>query len=157
MKIILAASTTGYQVRSFAAAAERVGATIVHATDRCHVLENPWGDDAVPIQFDDPSANLAANAAASLEALTARGPFAGIVAVGDRPALAAAALAERLGLRFSRPEAARAANNKLLSPLRFPSAGLPTPPHSLEYPAGFPCWLEAPAQSASQGVIRANV
>src|SRR5258708_17698805 len=149
MKLILAASTTGYQVRSFAEAAARVGATIVHATDRCHVLENPWGDDAVPIQFDDPAANL--------EALTARGPFAGIVAVGDRPALAAAALAERLGPRFSRPEALRAANNKLLSPLRFPSAGLPTPPHSLEYPAGFPCWLEAPAQSASQGVIRANV
>src|SRR5260370_41257855 len=107
MKLNLAASTTGYQVRSCAAAAERVGATIVHATDRCHVLENPWGDDAVPIQFDDPSANL--------EALTARGPFAGIVAVGDRPALAAAALAERLGLRFSRPKAVRAANNKRLS------------------------------------------
>jgi biotin carboxylase len=151
-KIILAASTTGYQVRSFAEAAQRVGATIVHATDRCHVLVNPWGDDAVPIHFDSPDANPAL----SMDTLEARGPFAGIVAVGDRPALAAAAMAESLGLRFSSLAAVRAANNKLLSRLRFQSAGLLTPQHSLEHAAGFPCVLKPLDQSASKGVIRAN-
>ena len=55
MKILLVASTTGYQVRSFADAAERVGAELVPATNRCHVLDDPWADRAVSIGFDQPA------------------------------------------------------------------------------------------------------
>ena len=62
--LLLVASTTGYQVRSFAAAAERVGAELVLATDRCHILDDPWGDRAVAIRFDD------ALAPAGLEAVS---------------------------------------------------------------------------------------
>jgi biotin carboxylase len=148
MKLLLVASTTGYQVRSFASAAERVGAELVLATDRCHILDDPWGDRAIAVRFDD--------AAAGLEALAARGPFDGIVAVGDRPALAASLVAERLGLRFSPPGAVRAAGNKLLSRLRFQSAGLLTPRHALESAPGFPCVLKPLDQAASRGVIRAD-
>ncbi len=109
MRILLVASTTGYQVRSFADAAERTGASIVLATDRCHILDDPWGDDAVAIRFEEPAESAAETAA--------RGPYDGIVAVGDRPAYAAATLAESLGhdqlkLTFSPPEAVRAASRR---------------------------------------------
>ena len=81
-KIVLFAATTGYQVRVFADAARAMNLELVLATDRCHQLENPWGDDAVAVRFDDPAMDL--------EGLAARGPFDGIVAVGDGPAVAAA-------------------------------------------------------------------
>jgi biotin carboxylase len=148
MKILLVASTTGYQVHSFSDAAERLDAQLVLATDRCHVLEDPWADRAVPVRFDDP--------AAAVSAIAERGPFAGIVAVGDRPAAAAAVIAEQLSLRFSPPSAGRAAGNKLLSRLRFESAGLLTPRHALNAAPGFPCVLKPLDESASRGVIRAD-
>jgi biotin carboxylase len=143
MKILLFAATTGYQVRAFGDAAKRMGAELVLATDRCHVLDDPWGDDAVPMQFDD--------------AVSARGPFDGIVAVGDQPALAAAQAADRLGLRFHSPDAVRAAKNKHLSRERFKAAGLLTPEYRLDARAvRYPCVLKPVGLSASRGVIRAN-
>ena len=78
-RVLLVAATTGYQVREFAEAARALDVELVLATDRCHILENPWGDDAAPVRFEDPQPGI--------EALAARGPFDGILAVGDRPAL----------------------------------------------------------------------
>ncbi len=101
-KVLLVAAKTGYQVREFYGAAERLGIDLILATDRCHILENPWGDDATALPFDAPSDGIAA--------LTARGPFDGILAVGDQPASVAAICAESLGIRFHPPEAARAAS-----------------------------------------------
>src|SRR5262245_11607471 len=53
-RILLFASKTGYQVREFASAAEALGVELVLATDRCHILEDPWGDRAIPVPFDYP-------------------------------------------------------------------------------------------------------
>jgi len=157
-RILLFAATTGYQVRVFADAARAMGLDLVLATDRCHVLENPWGDDAVPIRFED--------TAASMDALISRGPFDGIVAVGDQPAVAAATVAARLGLRFSPRDAASAAKNKFLAHERFRRAGLNVASGSLlpqRADAGaksrntrYPCVLKPIALSASRGVIRAD-
>lgn len=142
-RILLFAATTGYQVRVFADAAKRMGLDLVLATDRCHILENPWGDDAVPMQYED--------------AVAARGPFDGIVAVGDQPALIAAETAQRLGLRFHPPDAVRAAKNKFLSREKFRSAGLSMPEYRLDGPAPrYPCVLKPLGLSASRGVIRAD-
>ncbi len=44
------------------------------ATDRCHVLEDPWGDGALPIRFDEPEQAAALIAGIRVD---------GIVAVGD--------------------------------------------------------------------------
>ena len=88
-KVLLVASKTGYQVREFYGAAERLDVELVLATDRCHVLEDPWGDQAAAVQFEQPDAGI--------EALDARGPFDGIVAVGDKPAGVAAEIAKRFG------------------------------------------------------------
>lgn len=155
-RVLLVAATTGYQVREFADAARALNIDLVLATDRCHILENPWGDDAAPVRFEDPGAGI--------EALAARGPFDGILAVGDRPAYVAAQAAEHLGnLCFHPVEAARAAANKLLSRERFRAAGMPVPEFQRIAPADvvnanvrFPCVLKPLDASASRGVIRAN-
>ena len=57
-RVLLLATTTGYQTRSFGEAAERVGIKLVFATDRCHVLDDPWQDQAIPIHFHDELAGL---------------------------------------------------------------------------------------------------
>jgi|SRR5665213_1314373 len=158
-RLLLVAATTGYQVREFADAARALDVELVLATDRCHILENPWGDDAAPVRFEDP--------APGIEALAARGPFDGILAVGDRPALVAAQAAERLGLRFHPAKAARAASDKLLARERFRAAGMPVPgfrrlplaearSEAVAASVRFPCVLKPLHSSASRGVIRAN-
>jgi formate-dependent phosphoribosylglycinamide formyltransferase (GAR transformylase) len=158
-RVLLVASTTGYQVREFAEAARALDVELVLATDRCHILENPWGDDAAAVRFEDPEPGI--------EALAARGPFDGILAVGDRPACVAAQAAERLGLRFHPLAAARTAANKLLSRERFRAAGMLVPEFRRMRHAEacsdtafegvrFPCILKPLDSSASRGVIRAN-
>lgn len=157
-RVLLIAATTGYQTRVFADVAQRMRLDLVLATDRCHVLDDPWGDDAVAVRFEDP--------ALGIEALAARGPFDGIVAVGDRPAYVAAQAADRLGLPFSAPGAVFAAKNKFLTRERFRAAGLPVPDYFLLPPGSdpcesarkirYPCVLKPLGLSASRGVIRAN-
>jgi hypothetical protein len=34
-------------MRSFAGAAERLGVEVILATDRCHIMDDPWGDRAI--------------------------------------------------------------------------------------------------------------
>jgi biotin carboxylase len=148
-RVLLVASTTGYQIRAFDDAARANSIELVLASDRCHVLDDPWGDRAVAVRFEEPMA--------ALGDVQARGRFDGIVAVGDWPAEVAAQIAETLGLRFSAPGAVSAAGNKLRSRQRFQSAGLPTPEFRLdEAPARYPCVLKPLGLSASRGVIRAN-
>ena len=152
-RVLLIASTTGYQARVFAEAARRMGLELVLATDRCHVLEDPWGDDAVPLRFEEPAPGVAA--------LSARGPFGGIVAVGDRPAYVAAHAAASLGLRFSSPAAVEATNNKFLARERFRAAGMPVPSFRLARrgtadETRYPCVLKPLGLSGSRGVIRAD-
>jgi biotin carboxylase len=158
-RVLLVASTTGYQVREFAEAARTLDVELILATDRCHILENPWGDDAAPVRFGDPEAGI--------DALAARGPFDGVLAVGDQPACVAAQAAERLGLRFHPAEAARAATNKLLSREHFRAAGMKVPEfrrmslaearsEAAIAKVEYPCVLKPLDSSASRGVIRAN-
>jgi len=162
-RVLLIASTTGYQVREFANAAERLGIELVFATDRCHVLQDPWGDAAIPLRFTDVSSGLdtlveIANAPG--------GKFDGIVAVGDRPAFVASQAAPRLGLRFSSPDSVAASGNKFLARERFRAAGLLVPNYALIAPGStvhtvalstrYPCVLKPLGLAGSRGVIRAN-
>ncbi len=141
-RVLLFASTTGYQVRSFASAAERAGVELVLATDRCHVMEDPWGDGAIAVGFED---------------LESRGPFEGVLAVGDAMAMEAARAAERLGLRFSSPDAVASAHDKFCARERFASAGMLVPEFHLNAaPARYPCVVKALGLSGSRGVIRAD-
>jgi biotin carboxylase len=156
-RVLLVAATTGYQTRSFAAAAAKLGIDVALATDRCHVLEDPWRDRAIPVRFEEPE-----RAAETLSAI----PVDGIVAVADRPTLIAALTAEKLGLPFHPPAAVAACRDKHRMRELFRAAGLPAPKHfrvawdadarKIAGDVGFPCVLKPLGLSASRGVIRAN-
>jgi biotin carboxylase len=155
MRVLLVAATTGYQTRAFSEVAQRIGFELVLATDRCHVLDDPWGDNAVALRFDAPD-----KAIDGVDEIVPRGPFDGIAAVGDRPSYIAALAAERLGLSFSPPCAVEAGKNKFLARQRFREHELLTPGYELlNQPTGaarYPCVLKPLGLSGSRGVIRAN-
>ena len=157
-RLLLVAATAGYQTKIFAEVARRLGVEVRLATDRCHVLNDPWGDQAIPVRFE-----ALEESAAEL----ARGrSFDAVVAVGDRPAYLAALSAELLGVPFHPPAAAAAAINKFATRECFRKAGLPGPMYSrvaldedAEAAASrtpYPCVLKPLGLSASRGVIRAN-
>jgi len=120
--ILLFASKLGYQTRSFDAAARRLGVRLVFVTDRCHELSNPWGDDALAVRFDAPEHA----AGRALQEFRKR-HFDGIIALGDRPTIAAAYTARGLGLAANHPVAVAACHNKLRMREVFRDAGLPSP------------------------------
>ena len=160
-RILLIATTTGYQTRAFGEAAQRLGVELVFATDRCHQLDDPWRDGAISVRFHDEAAFLAAIGEAARHR-----PVHGVLAVGDRPALFAALACEALGLPGHPPAAARASGNKLEARRRFAAAGLLCPAFSevmlesdldaLGPALEFPCVVKPLALSGSRGVIRAD-
>ena len=121
-RVLLVTTTTGYQTRAFAAAAERLGIDLPIASDRCHVLDDPWRDGAVPIRFHEE-----AQAVRAIREAAAARPLDGVVAAGDRPAVVASLAAEALRVPGNPPPAARAAGNKLRTRERLRAAGLPCP------------------------------
>jgi hypothetical protein len=161
-RLLLIGATTGYQTRAFAEAAERLGYELALATDRCHVLDDPWGDRALPLRFEDPAGTAAALAAA----LAGDARVDGIVALGDLPAYIASLTAERMGIPYNSPDSVAASRNKFLARERFFAAGLLVPdfhrvplaegPDLAAQLAHYPCVLKPLGLSASRGVIRAN-
>jgi biotin carboxylase len=160
-RILILATTTGYQTRSFGDAAERLGVELVFATDRCHMLEDPWQDEAIPIRFyDEPGAVDAIVAAARIRAID------GVLAVGDRPTVIAARVAQALGLPGNPPDAAAIARHKLRTRECFREAGLPVPwfhcvsidrqPATSNQQPAYPCVVKPMALSGSRGVMRAD-
>jgi len=160
-RVLLLATTTGYQTRMFAAAAERLGIELVFATDRCDQLEDPWSDHAIPVRFHEEWRSVDV----VLKALEQR-PVDGVLAVGDRPTVMAAQLARLLNLPGHPVEAAVAARDKRLGREKFKAAGLPVP-HTFAVPMGvdplailprvqFPAVLKPTVLSGSRGVIRAD-
>jgi biotin carboxylase len=155
-RLLLFAATTGYQIREFARAGERLGIDVTLATDRCGRMDDPWG--ALPVKFDHRMAK-------TLEALRGMS-FDGVAAVGDGPAEAAAVTAEMLGIPFHPPAAARACRDKFLARQLYQAAGMRTPhffrasldgdPAPAAARAPYPCVLKPLGLSASRGVIRAN-
>jgi hypothetical protein len=159
--VLLFAAKLGYQTRSFDAAARRLGVRVVFVTDRCHELSNPWGDDALAVRFDAPEHA----AGRALQEFRKR-HFDGVIAVGDRPTIAAAYTARGLGVSANHPVAVEACHNKLRMREVFRDAGLPTPwfravplspePEPALLGVRYPCAIKPLSLSASQGVMRAD-
>jgi len=159
--VLLFAAKLGYQTRSFDAAARRLGVRLVFVTDRCHELSNPWGDDALAVRFDAPEHA----AGRALEEFRKR-HFDGVMALGDRPTIAAAYTARGLGLPGNHPSAVEACHNKLRMREIFREVGLPTPwfravplvpvPEPALLGVRYPCVIKPLSLSASQGVMRAD-
>ena len=161
-RVLILAATTGYQTRSFGDAAERLGVELVFATDRCHLIEDPWQDGAIAITFHDEDASVAA----VIEAAQAH-PIDGVVALGDRPTVIAARVAAAIGLPWHSAEAAAVARHKLLTRECLRAAGLAVPwfvplalspqPSALSsQPLSYPCVVKPVALSGSRGVMRAD-
>jgi biotin carboxylase len=160
-RLLLFTSKLGYQTRSFGEAAEKLGVEIVFVTDRCHQLEDPWGDRAIAVHFESPEA-----AAHAVMKSQSKLEVDGILALGDRPAVAAAYAARALGVPYNHPAAVEACRSKLRMREVFRDAGLPVPwfrsvplaPHPEPAFAGisYPCVLKPLSLSASQGVVRVN-
>jgi biotin carboxylase len=163
--IALFASKLGYQTRSFAAAARKLGVQLAYVTDRCHELSDPWGDQAIPVRFANPEEA----AATAMQSLRGK-PLDAILALGDAPAVSASYAARGLGLRANHPAAVEACHNKLRMREVFRAAGLFNPPTTLWFRSiplfpqpepsllgiQYPCVLKPLSLSASQGVTRAN-
>jgi hypothetical protein len=158
-RVLLCATTTGYQTRMFDEAAVRLGVDLVLASDRCDRLDDPWRDRAIPVRFHDDAGALSA-----VETALGRALLHGVLAVGDRPAVLAARVAEARGLRWHAVEGARAGRDKWRFRAAQHAAGLPAPrglvvdTGRLVIPDGvrYPCVVKPLVLSGSRGVIRAD-
>jgi len=120
-RVLILASKLGYQTRGFAEAAEKLGVEVRFGTDRCHQLENPWGDDALALHFENPQdaaleiARAFGGSAAGKKATDAASEkkIAAVIALGDRPTVTAAYAAEALGIAGNPPTAAEICRSKL--------------------------------------------
>jgi len=160
-RLLLFTGKLGYQTRSFEEAALKLGVQLVYVTDRCHQLEDPWGDRAIAVHFENPEVA----AYTVMESLRDQDVH-GILALGDRPAVAAAYAARGLGISYNHPAAVEACRSKLRTREIFRDAGLRVPwfrnlpIHPVPEPSllgiSYPCVLKPLSLSASQGVVRAN-
>jgi hypothetical protein len=160
-RILLFASKLGYQTRSFEVAANKLGVELAYVTDRCHVLPDPWNDQALAVHFELPEAA----AGSVLEAERGR-QVDGVLAIGDRPTVAAAYVARGLGLSHNHPASVEACRSKLRMREVLRDTGLPVPwfrtlpleplPEPSLLGIRYPCVLKPVSLSASQGVVRAN-
>jgi len=160
-RVLIIATTTGYQIRSFGEAAATLGVRLVFASDRCDQLEDPWWDQAIPIRFHDEAASLRSIVDAMRPA-----PPDGVIAVGDQPVTIAARVHEAFRLPGNPPASALASRNKLESRKMLEAAGLPVPafrpvsvtedPAEISLSVRYPVVLKPLAMSGSRGVIRAN-
>jgi biotin carboxylase len=162
-RVLLLATTTGYQIRSFSDAAEKLGVRLVFASDRCDRLDDPWWDQAIPVRFHDDAGSVDAVLAACKPTR-----IDGVIAVGDRPAVLAARVARALDLPGNPPDAAAASRNKLASRKAFRAAGLMTPSMFEAIPLtagpaakvatcrGYPLVIKPLALSGSRGVMRVD-
>jgi len=160
-RLLLFTAKLGYQTRSFEDAARKLGVQLVYVTDRCHQLKDPWGDQAIPVHFESPE-----EAAYTVMEKLRGQDVAGVLALGDRPAAAAAYVARGLGIAYNHPASVEACRNKLRMREVFRDAGLRGPwfrgfpvtpiPEPALVGISFPCVLKPISLSASQGVMRAN-
>lgn len=161
-RLLILASKLGYQTRGFTDAAQRAGAEVIFATDRCHQLDDPWRDGAIAAHFEKPE-----QAAAHVLAELGRRRVDAVLALGDRATTAAAYLTRALSLPGNSPRAVAQCHSKLLQREALRNVGLPVPEffalklngddvESIARRAPYPCVLKPLALAASQGVIRAN-
>lgn len=160
-RALLLMTTATYRARAFIEAAGRLGVKVAVGTDRPDILEklNPGG--ALALDFLKPEAEFP-KVARFAEAY----PLDAVVPIDDDTVILGALAAQRLGLPFHPPEAARATRSKYQLRQVLSEEGLPSPafrllaaeedPAKLSRTVGYPCVLKPTFLSASRGVIRAD-
>jgi biotin carboxylase len=160
-RLLLLLPTTTYRTEDFLAAARKLDVDIVCASERPSTLEAHLPDHFLTLDFADPAA-----AAATVADFGRAHPLRAVVGVDDLTSVAAAAIAERLGLTSSGVAAVTTARDKYQMRQCLAAAGVPVPrfrrialdedPFMAARGVAFPCVLKPLTLSASRGVIRAN-
>jgi biotin carboxylase len=160
-RLLLLLPTTTYRTGDFLAAARTLGVDVVCASERPNTLEAQLPDHFLTLDFADPD-----GAAATVAAFSQTHALRAVVGVDDLTSVAAAAIAERLGLTSSGVAAVTTARDKYQMRQCLAAAGVPVPrfrrialtddPFLAARGVAFPCVLKPLTLSASRGVIRAN-
>ncbi|MBM4441390.1 MAG: ATP-grasp domain-containing protein [Candidatus Rokubacteria bacterium] len=160
-RLLLLLPTTTYRTEDFVEAATALGVDLVCASEKPSTLEATVPDHLLTVDFANPAA-----AAETAAAFAARRPLDAVVGVDDLTAVAAAAIAERLGLRANVVAAVTAARDKFQMRQCLAAAGVRVPrfrripladdPFLAARGVAFPCVVKPLALSASRGVIRAD-
>jgi biotin carboxylase len=160
-RLLLLLPTTTYRTEDFLAAARSLDVDLVCASERPNALEAYLPANLLTLNFADPD-----GAAAVVADFSRTHPLRAVVGVDDLTSVAAAAIAERLGLTSSGPIAVKTARDKYQMRQCLAAAGLPIPryrrialkddPFLAARGVAFPCVLKPLTLSASRGVIRAN-
>src|SRR3954447_10600134 len=106
-RLLVLCTTTGYQMCAFIEAAQKLGLCITFGSDRCHVLDDPWQDGALPLRFERPQ-----EAAQHILDYARAQPLDAILPIGDTPVLTAALANQALRFQHHSPRAAAASRNK---------------------------------------------
>jgi biotin carboxylase len=157
-RVLLLLPSATYRAPDFLAAAARLGAEVVVASDVAQTID--MGDRALVLDLGHPEA-----AAATIVEAARRHPLDAVVAVDDQGVMVAALAAARLGLAANPPAAVAATRDKAV--MRQALQGAVRQPAFTVVPAGgdvaaaataigFPCVVKPVSLSASRGVIRAN-
>jgi biotin carboxylase len=160
-RLLLLLPTTTYRTEDFLAAARALDVDLVCASERPNTLAPHLPDNFLTLDFADPD-----GAAAAVADFSRTHPLRAVVGVDDLTSVAAAAIAERLGLTASGMAAVQTARDKYQMRQCLAAAGLPVPryrrialkddPFLAARGVAFPCVLKPLTLSASRGVIRAN-
>ena len=161
-RVLLILPSATYRAADFMAAARRLEAEVVVASERRQAMSRTLGDRALVLDLRSPE-----RAADQILALHARAPLDAVVAVDDPGVRAAALAAERLGLPGQPSAAAAAARDKLLMRGALAAGDVPQPAYAPVGPGedagalaaatvGYPCVVKPLGLSASRGVIRAD-
>ena len=161
MRLLLLLPTSTYRTQDFVEAATALGVDLVCASEKPSTFESSVPDHLLTVDFTDPAA-----AAETAARFAERRPLDAVVGVDDLTAVAAAAIAERLGLRANVVAAVSAARDKYQMRQCLAAAGVRVPryrrialkddPFLAARGVAFPCVLKPLALSASRGVIRAD-
>jgi len=162
--VVLILPKSGYRNDDFLAAAKRLGAEVIVASDVCHQLADAWASAPVALRFRD--AQAAADELA--RAVRERKPVA-VIGVDDLTALVATLTSARLRLPHNPAEAVAAARSKALSRAKLRDADVAVPRfevasrdiegddlEALLQRAPYPCVVKPLVLSGSRGVIRAD-
>jgi biotin carboxylase len=160
-RLLLLLPTSTYRTQDFVDAATALGVDLVCASEKPSTFESTVPDHLLTVDFTDP-----AGAAERVAQFAARRPLDAVVGVDDLTAVAAATIAERLGLRANVVAAVSAARDKYQMRQCLAAAGVRVPrfrrialkddPFLAARGVAFPCVLKPLALSASRGVIRAD-
>lgn len=158
-RVLLLLPSGTYKAPDFLAAADRLGAEVVVASETEQTLADAMGDRALVVDLADPKGS-----AAAITALAARRPLDAVVAVDDQGVLTAALAATELGLPANAPEAVARTRNK--AAMRTALRGLRQPEFrvvgrnddltAVAEEVGWPVVVKPVSLSASRGVIRAD-